>query len=250
MRALLVLLALSLSGVALAGSPEDQLRAGNEAYTAGSYTEAAASWTGLLDDGHVTGDVYYNLGNAWYREGDLGRAMLAWRRAATLVPRDGDVEANLERARRETVDRLDAPSRVTPFFWTEMLSLSEQGHAAAWLLGLLLTLGIAQRVRPGLPLGIPGVLVGAPAVLLAVGTWVGVRDLNRTPAGVVLFEAVEVRSAAGEAGGVVLFELHAGAEVQIRERFGDYAQISLPDERRGWLAEAELGIVDPRLPMP
>jgi len=236
-------------GAALAG-PEEHLRAGNDAYTAGDYAAAGESWGALLADGHITGDVYYNLGNAWYRDGDLGRAVLSWRRAHTLLPRDGDVEANLERARRETIDRMDAPSRVTPFFWTEMLSLSEQGHAAAWLIGLLLSLGVAQRVRPNLPLGIPGVMVGAPAVLLAVGTWAGVRELNRTPAGVVLAEAVEVRSAAGDVAGVVVFELHAGAEVQIRERFGDYAQISLPDDRRGWIAEVELGIVDPRLPMP
>lgn len=244
------MIAAALVAVALAGAPEELLRDGNQAYAAGDYAAAAQAWGALANGEHATGDVYYNLGNAHYRAGDLGRAILAWRRAELLSPRDGDIEANLERGRRETTDRLDAPSRVTPFFWREMLSLKEQGTAAAWLVGLLLSLGVAQRLRPGLPLGIPGLLLGAPAALLAVGTWAGVRSLNRTPGAVVMAERVEVRSAAGDAAGVVVFELHEGAEVQVRDRFGEYVQIGLPDERRGWMEAADLGLVDPRLPMP
>ncbi len=237
-------------GVALAAGPEALLEQGNRAYAEGDYAGAAAAWDELVDGGHASGDIYYNLGNAYYRAGDLGRAILSWRRAELLAPRDGDIEANLERARRETSDRLEAPSRVTPFFWREMLSLREQGLAAAWLLGLLLSLGVVQRLRPGLPLAIPALLTGAPAALLALGAWAGLRELERRPGAVVLADRVAVRSAAGDAAGVVVFELHEGAEVQVRERFGDYAQIGLPDDRRGWLEIADLGLVDPGQPMP
>jgi tetratricopeptide (TPR) repeat protein len=243
-------LALAVSGPAQAQDADGRIRGAVQSYTAGDYEAAAQSWQSLVDEGYATGDLYYNLGNARYRAGDLAGAILSWRRAALLAPRDGDIEANLTRARRQTVDRLEVSPPLSPFFWREMLSLSEQGLAAAWLAGLLLSLGVAQRMRPGLPLGIPGLLVGVPAVLLAASTWSGQRELNRRPGGVVLAPQVDVRSAAGDAAGVVVFQLHEGAEVQIRERLGDYAQISLPDDRRGWVADAELGIIDPRLPMP
>ncbi|MCB9746613.1 MAG: tetratricopeptide repeat protein [Alphaproteobacteria bacterium] len=239
----MISLLLTWGALALAGpTPEDAV----EAYLAGDHVRSEAVGRELLEGGSVNADVYYNLGNALYRQGELAEAILAWRRAELLAPRDGDVRANLERARRETRDRLDRPPPEHVLFWRQSLSLSEQGWGAALLLGLVGGLILVRRARPGAPVAIPAALAVIPGVLLALSAVVEARELRQQPGAVVLVQAVEVRSGGGS--GVVLFELHAGAEVELREVVGEQAQIALPDGRRGWMSLAALGVVDPAEP--
>ena len=240
------LLWLSLAGPALA-APEDLALQANQAYVDGDFAEAARTWTSLIEAGHPTGDLYYNLGNALYRDGQPARAMLAWRRAAALSPRDGDVTANLARARRQVQDRLEDTNGPGLFFWQSTLSTSEQGWLAALLSAVLGLLGVLGRLRRELALGIPAVLVGVPAVLLSASTFSG---LQAPLGGVVLADQVEVRSAGGEASGVVLFALHAGAEVTLGDTLGSWQLVVLPDGRKGWVPAGAVGVVDAAAPIP
>ncbi|MCB9759607.1 MAG: tetratricopeptide repeat protein [Alphaproteobacteria bacterium] len=239
MTALLLML-----GLALAAPPQEEAVA---AYLEGDYSASVDHGLAALEAGAVNGDVYYNLGNALYREGRLAEAVLAWRRAALLMPRDGDTVANLERARRETRDRIEWPAQGSALFWRDSLSLREQGWGAAILLALVGALGLIRRKRP-LPIEIPALLLGVPGVLLAASTAVAWQELSTYPGAVVLVEQAQVRSAGG--GGVVIFELHEGAEVRLWERVADQVQVALPDGRRGWMRADALGVVDPRAPFP
>lgn len=240
----LALALLGLAAPASAAEPEEAVAA----TVAGNFPRAEEVGRALLAEGVVNGDVYYNLGIALYQQERLPEAVLAWRRAAVLAPRDGDIGANLDRARRQLRDRLDPPEPGGALFWRHSLSPGEQTWGAALLLGLVGALGLAGRLRPGLPLGIPALLAGVPGLLLALGAGVSWRELARQPGAVVLAEGVEVRST-GEQG-VLLFELHAGAEVQRLALVGEMAQIALGDGRRGWVPAAALGVVDPRAPLP
>ncbi len=234
-------------GLALA-NPASLLETANDHYLAGEYVEAAQGYGTLIQTGHTSGDLYYNLGNALYREGELAQAVLAWKRAEWLLPRDGDILANLDRARGQALDGIATDSGPRIYFLSRMLSVGEQAWASAWLLGLLGLLFVWRRARPVASLSIPVVLLGVPGALLLVSA---AGELNRqgrqTPA-VLVAPHVEATSA-GE-GGVALFELHAAAEVVILERVGDKRLISLPDGRRGWVPAEALGEVRPAAPMP
>jgi hypothetical protein len=232
--------ALFLLGLALA-SPG--LEAANAAHLDGDGAAAARGYADLIDGGQVSADLYYNLGNSHFQDGQLGHAILSWRRAQLLAPRDGDIAANLDHARLQAQDRLELPSDGGALFWRSTLSLKEQGWTATLLLGLLGLLACLWRLRPALPLGIPALLVGVPGLALGLGTWVELTELGSQA---VVLAPVQVDSGSG----VVLFELHPGAEVQFREAAADRAQIELPDGRRGWMDLASLGVVDPRLPAP
>lgn len=240
-------LAVSLLAAPGLAAPADLNDQGNQAYVDGDFEQAAETWTALIEAGHPTGDLYYNLGNALYRDGRAAHAMLAWRRAETLSPRDGDVMANLDRARRQVQDRLEDDSGPGLFFWQATLSTGEQGWLAACLWGLLGLLGVASRLRRELALGLPAALIGLPATLLALST---VSALAAPVGGVVLADAVEVRSAGGEASGVVLFALHAGAEVTLGDSLGTWRLVALPDGRKGWLPAGAVGVVDAAAPIP
>ena len=227
-----------LLSMALASSPE-------QAWVDGDPAAAADGWADLIDDGARSGDLHYDLGNALYRQGDLGGAILSWNRAQVLSPRDGDIQANLEYARKQTQDRIDVPAETPALFWRTSLSPAEQGWAATLLLALVGLLGVAWRVRPGTPVGIPAALAGVPGLLLLLSTLASLADLGTR--GVVLATS-EVTSTA--AGGVTLFELHTGAEVALGDRIEDRIQVELPDGRKGWMELEAVGVVDPRLPAP
>ena len=179
------MMALLWASLVLAG-PMDTLEKANTHYLAGEYAEAVDDYSSLVEVGHATGDLYYNLGNALYRNGDLALALLAWKRAQWLAPRDGDILANLQRVRSQAVDDLELDSGPRLFFLSRSLSVGEQGWLAAWLLALVGALLLSRRFRPRLEVGIPVLLLGAPGALLAFSALRGHSQfMERMPAVVV-----------------------------------------------------------------
>ena len=95
-------------------SPSDDFRAANQLYDAGKFAEAAAAYEKIEPK---TAHVYYNLGNAWFRQGKLGEAILNYERARRLAPRDPDILANLKFAeQRLGVDEVNTPPRAIQRF--------------------------------------------------------------------------------------------------------------------------------------
>ena len=75
--------------------------AANKLYEEGKFAQAAAAYEQLIQSGRVSAPLYFNLGNAWFKSGQMGRAITAYRRAEQLAPRDPDVRANLQFARNQ-----------------------------------------------------------------------------------------------------------------------------------------------------
>jgi len=209
--------------------------AGIAALRQGDYPAASDSLATALSAGGVDPAVYHALGNALYRQEQTGAAIAAWRRGLVLSPSDGDLDANLARARSQTTDRLAPPaSSYGPFFWQGWLS--QRGSAALSSLGFtlaLLLLGAGRR-RPA-------------ALTAAFGSLLLASTLSARAAGagaVVISEAISVRSALGP-DGVELFVLHEGAEVAVEENAESHTLIVLPDQRKGWVPAAALISTDP-----
>lgn len=234
-------------GMALADA-QGSYAAGIEALRSGDYAAATEALHAALDEGGHDPAVYHALGNAYYRQDQLGYAIAAWRRGLVLAPRDGDIAGNLDRARRQTTDRLDAPDLTTPFFWQRSLSVRESGLVASVLTALALWLLVVHRMllqRRGRGVGPTVRWVGW--LSLGFGLLSGVSTvlvLQVPPHAVITAGEVTAASALG-ADGVALFELHEGAEVQVVEESADHALIELPDGRKGWVPAASLVSADP-----
>jgi len=241
------LLALLLSA-ALAGPADDAYQAGIDHARAGDHEAAAGAFVRALEEGGRDPAVYHGLGNALWRLDKLGPATAAWRRGLRLSPRNGDIAANLDRARRTSEDRLEVPAPTAKvFFWQSVLSPRD----SAWLASLLATLAFAaplvrrwRRSEQRLGLETPALLV--PALVLTASTYTAVVNQDSV---VVVVPEVSARSALGP-DGVELFVLHEGAEVRVAETHRDHHLVLLPDERKGWLpADATLS-TDPSAPFP
>jgi tetratricopeptide (TPR) repeat protein len=227
-------------------TPTEAMRVANENYEAGKYAEAVSIYEAILASGLRHSTVYYNLGNAYFKQGDLGRAILNYRRAQYLDPRDADVTTNLSIARTQTVDKLEAPSEEG---LSNLVQLAEEWLTMneAMLLALMLWLLMAALIL--LMLFKPnwrrwaGTGLGLLAVLLLVGL---ISMTNRSykeqnsPAAVIVAEAIDVTSGPGTSEQyLVEFTLHSGAEVSLIESRSNWQRITLPGDLQGWVpAEA------------
>ena len=135
----LTLLAFLFAAVSLHAADRDaELRSAEKAYADGNYPAAAEQYEALIKNYGDAAEVYYNLGNAYYKLGRIAPAILNYERALVMNPGDGDTRFNLEMARQRTADRIEP---ADGFFGRAYRSvqhlLSVDGWAAVGLIGLL-----------------------------------------------------------------------------------------------------------------
>ena len=231
-----------------AGEPADQqtgelYRQGNLLYEDGRYAEAGRTYERIIERGVRNGHVYYNLGNAYYRQDQIGRAILAYERAFRLIPRDPDLKDNLDLANERTVDQV---SGEVPWFGRQALDAVTINEATvtASVSGLIFSLALVLYLlakRTGTR-GLAGYLlmVTCFVFLLALG-FAGIKTYDQLAReeGIVLSATAVVRTSPDEASDPV-FTLHEGVKVQLVEHRDDWTRIRLPDGKNGWLARNEL----------
>ena len=250
---LLVISSISLGALTLlygslaaqAPSPAELMSEANERYNRGEYKEAAQLYESLIADGFRDPALLYNLGNAYFEQGDFGRAILHYLRAERLSPRDPDIHANLELARNHTVDELqvEGDSLVASLsnIAHRWMTPAEVGTAVLllWLLGglalaVLLVVSGLRRLAVILRAIIACALILA---LLMLPFWLSMLYANPYGnTGVVIAEAVEVASGPGPQYATE-FTLHSGAQVRVVDSRKGWVMVELPGgELKGWLA--------------
>ena len=236
---LLATLMLLLPLVALA-APEDDMAAAAKLYEDGDFAAAAARWETLAESGLEDSRLWYNLGNAYHQMGKTGPAVLSYRRALRLAPRDREARENLEIVRALRAEPLqgEGPGGLARVWtWTrhhlspgEMAVLS---LVALWAMTALLLLGILRRAswrRLRTALLVSLLLL----VFLGAGAWRAEWEDWSGREGVLMAPAVEALSGPG-GDFIPLFELHEGAELRLNERRGDWLRVQVDEDLEGWL---------------
>ncbi len=212
----------------------------NRVYEAGEYERAVELYAALLDHGYENGYLHFNLGNAYLRNGELGRAIASYRRSQVFLPRDQDVRANLEFARKSAKDALRPPAPdpvlATLFFWHYGLSRSELAVTVVVVNLLLWTILILRLYRRGSEVLRWTFMVLLLLFLATLGSLV-VHYLWPQEVAVIVPQEIEVRSGTNVQD-VVLFKLHAGTEVRVVDRREGSLRIALPEEGKGgWIGQ-------------
>jgi tetratricopeptide (TPR) repeat protein len=211
------------------------------------FSTAARRFQQLADDGVVNAKLEYNLGNSYLQGGDLGRAILHYRKAQQLSPGDPRLRHNLEYARTLVRSQIapSAPRALTDALlsWHRRLPLRVRYWAflAAWIV-VWAALGLnmfAPRPRWRWAAAV------ASALCLPAGASVAADVFRGAPReGVVLADDVVVRK-----GNSVGFEpqfqeaLHPGVEFRLLEERSDWLLIELPDGKTGWIPAAAAGLI-------
>ena len=211
-----------------------------KAYDDNRLPDAIAGWESLLNQGQELPAVLFNLGNAYYRHGDIGAAICAYRHAQTLAPRDPDIRANLGFAAQTA--GITLPVRRPPVSVLLQVSHREWRTAAIimfWLLFLALAAWIAwPRYR-----FISRPAIAAAALLFALtvaGLWAH-RDLRHSPERVVMIPGQKVFSGPLDTS-TPLLAIPEGAIVRQLDRRGPWLEVEYASTR-GWLPAAATATV-------
>lgn len=208
--------------------------AANRLYEQGKFSEAAASYENLLRSGQASAALYFNLGNAFFKGGQMGRAIAAYRHAEKLSPRDPDLRANLQFARNQ----IQGPTLASSWWqrWLAKLSLNEWTWLAAasiWLLFLALTL---RQWRPGWKqdLRTYTLLLAAVALMLCAG-FGGAFYLDRcSPEAIVIAREAAVRQGPLDEAPTA-FTARDGSELKVLDRKDEWLQVTADSRRIGWV---------------
>ncbi len=236
---MLLLLLLPASAPALEGA-EALMGEAARLYESGDFAAAARHWETLAEAGLEDSRLWYNLGGAYFQQDEIGPAILAYKRALRLAPRDKEIRENLEIARarrRESLNLEDGGGLARIWSWTRRsLSPGEMavmGLATLWIAAALTLMGILRRAGWT---RLRGALIAAVLLLifLSVGAWRAEWEDWSGREGVLTAAAVAAQSGPG-ADYITLFELHEGAELRLLEKRGDWLRVSLGADLEGWV---------------
>lgn len=224
---------------------DDAFDAGVDAYDRRAFEESIDHFQQLVAQGVVEPQVFFNLGNAYYRHGNLGAAIANYERARQLDPSDENIRENLDRAVARTERNLPRPRpsewEQALFFWHDdltgahSLTVAALAWVAMWAL-------LAIRLRRRWPyLRTAACIAGAIALVFAGSWWV---KAHPAPLAVTANDRVPVRYG-HRAEETVRFELREGDRVRIDGESGGWVRVVMSDGERGWTESSGLYLVGP-----
>jgi len=242
---LLVLLILCSVRITEASETARTFLDGVKNYKEDRFAEAAAAFSRVADEGIKNGKLFYNLGNAYLKNGDIGNAILWYERSSKLLPHDPDLKFNYEYALSLTKDEKgdkDFPLVRILFFWKYLLSQTYIQWAAIifnlifWVLMTVRFIRSKYRFRT---LGHVMLTLGLIFTLTAVYNDYE-TDFNEEA--VILPARVSIRSGLTD-DATELFVLHAGAKVKVDKEKDEYIRISFSEGKIGWIKKSDAGVI-------
>ena len=204
-------------------------------YQKGNYTQAIDIFSQLTQEPFVNGYAHFNLGNSYYRNNQIGRAIYHYLKAQKLKPRDPDIEFNLKYVRQKTKDQIIKPASFWNYLQLDLIQLNLKEKYILLLILFSLT-GIfglfamfsklnwthwAQWIGLGL--------------FILVFMQIIVIETYQKPFGVVVNDETKIYSSTG-VDQVHLFSLNEGSEFTvIRKLNSGWSWVRLADNRQGWL---------------
>jgi tetratricopeptide (TPR) repeat protein len=223
------------------------MKQANDLYSNGNYSDAAKLYESILAKEGVAPELYYNLGNAYYKSNETGKSILNYERALRLSPTFDDAKANLDLAQLKVVDNIvQAPTFFVGRWIENLIKLltSNQWIAVSFSVFIaFLILAFLFVFAPSLRLRKVSFYVGVSLFLISLFTLVfsGVRRdqmVNHREA-IVMTGVVVVKSSPDKSG-TDLFQLHEGTKVVIKSTLGKWTEIKLGNGNIGWVEQENI----------
>jgi len=213
---------------------EPQFDAANKLYAQNKFAEAAVAYEQIVTIGAISPVLYFNLGNAHFKAGQIGQAIAAYRNAEKLAPRDPDLRANLRFAQ----NRVQGPTLKSTAGqrWLGQLSLNEWtrlGFLGVWITFALL---IARQIKPALIPTLKNWTWFSAAITTVLFICLALALPQNSPGRVAIVTATDAtvrNSPLDEAPSS--FTAHDGAELRVLDHKDDWLQVTDDAQRFGWL---------------
>lgn len=249
-RYIIIICALVLSMTAKAQTGDNLWQEANSAYAESDYTKAIELYSDILNMGLESSDLYYNLGNAYFKSDSLAKAIVNYHRALKLDPSNENLIHNLEVAEAQTLNRIES---VPPFFLVEWVHglkyrLSSNGWAIAAQISFFLMLAfIAFYLLSGNAAKRKfGFTLASIMAILFVISLVSSNSLRSekvdSKGAIIIKSAISVKSSP-DRNGKDLFILNEGASVEVRDSMNGYSEIVIASGNSGWVPTESVEII-------
>ena len=222
----------------------------DSAYARGQYQQAISDYEELLKGG-ASADIYYNLGNAYYRTENITRAVLNYERALLLSPGDRDIRFNLQLARSKTIDKIVPESEMFFITWyhslVNLMSVDGWARLAIVSLALVIILSLLYLFSDRIWLRKVGFFGGTfllvVFVLANIMAWQQKQNLLYRKGAIVTASSITVKGAPAK-NGTDLFILHEGTKVIITDdAMKAWKKIRLADGKEGWIESQKIELI-------
>ena len=248
---LTLLLMIPIASSAAENYPDSLWNAANEAYAQERWEDAVNDYTAIAEASMESAPLWCNLGSAWYKSGNLGKAILCYERALKLDPSYEDARYNLELLNAMKLDRLESVPELILATWMKNLgrTLDSDSWAVCFLVFLVLTLAMVLLFILGSSATSrrAGFFTGVVCLLLAVASlsfslWQK-NEYMKAGKAIIMKPVSSVKSSPSGDSAKDLFVLHEGTKVQVLDNVGGWSNIELSDGRQGWLPSSDIEII-------
>lgn len=227
------------------------IEAGTKAYNENDFERAIDEWRTCVDNGFLDADLYYNLGNAYFRNAKLGFAIFYYKSALRLRPNDADIQHNLAYAQAMTKDKVDEDDEENPllsglFKIHHALSLRVQLFVLLGLFWLIAFAMVGNRIslgekRKNIFMGVIFALSSIVCVIAAsAGYKIFLAETEVT--GVVTAADADVTSAPSNKA-QTLNTLSEGTSFEVLSQQGNFIEIRLGEKVKGFVKTSDVGII-------
>ncbi|UCG27418.1 MAG: tetratricopeptide repeat protein [Bacteroidales bacterium] len=220
---------------------------GNRQYVEGEYEKAIMTYESIIDSGYEAADLYYNLGNSYFKSHKITSAIINYERAILLSPNDADIKYNLEMARTFVTDKIEVlplpfftqwHNRIVRLFSSDLWAIMSMSGFILFLIFFSLYLFVSEyRVKRY------SFWLGLLFFFLSVSSFVFSFHHKKIITGhntaIVFAPSVTVKSSPDDSG-TDLFLIHEGTRVRIEDTLGIWTEIKLDDGNKGWLLTSEI----------
>lgn len=222
----------------------------NKLYQQENYLQAIEKYLEIQNNGYESWQLYYNLGNSYYKTRQFGRTILNFERALKLDPKNEDIQFNLELANLSVVDKIITPPQfITTKLFNDvkkvwgLRTLTFLTIGFYYILTTIVIIKIVTRRRTVQRI-VNIILVPAIILFLAFASIfvIRIQESNTSRYAIVLADKIDVLSSPG-AQSTELFSLHEGLKLKVEEIREEWAKIRLADGKVGWVRKDQFEII-------
>jgi len=230
-----------------AGKANELFAKGNALYAKGQYEQALNAYRQVINEGYQSAALYFNMGNASFKNDDLASAILYYEKAHKLAPGDDDINFNIRFANSKTTDKID---EVPEFFlarWWKAFILAFSTGTLAMLSIIFVLIGSAMLVlyffansisikKASFYISVSLLCLGVFAIFVAV---MQIDYFNNRRQAIVFSGSATIKSAPADRS-ASLFVIHDGAKVNILDESNGWMKIRLANGNIGWIKDADV----------
>ena len=246
-KIIIILSVILLPFVNFAQNPQTLIDSARVYYTKGDYQKAVDAYKKVLDQGLESSELYYNLGNSYYKLKQAPYAILNYERAKKLDPNNKDINFNLKLAQRFVVDKIDVIPEIFFVKWakefvnlysSDAWAVSSMVSFAIFIAFLLLFLFINSVFVKKFSFYIT-ILFFIISIFAFVFSNIQKKKLLNHNEAIVFSPTVTVKSSPDQSGNE-LFLIHEGLKVTVTDSLGNWREIQLSDGNKGWLEASDI----------